>query len=152
MKMKSIINRIHLLVQRICINVGKKMNNYSPLTPEERKVMATTSKLLDDETSEILMCPTSDKYYIKYDKGNVFIVFNTFLREISISVISKKMSQTIKLSSRVSNSLYRKFVNEIEKRRSKMEDEYRINVKNSLDCILDSVTTLNKIEENNEEQ
>lgn len=145
--MKSIINRIHLFVHRVCINANKKMNNYTPLTPEERKVMATASTLLDNESSEILMCPTSDKYYIKYDNGNVFIVFNTFLKEISVSIISKKMSQTIKLSSRVSSALYKKFVNEIEKRRTKMEEEYRKNVKNSLDCILDSISVTSKTEE-----
>lgn len=128
------------LIRMLCVEFHKKINSYAPISPAERRAIIITSKLLNDKTSEILMCPTNDKYYIKYDDGRIFIIFNTLLKEINI--INHKYDYNIKLSSRVTVSLYRKFIKEIEERRAKMEDDYRINVKNSLDSIIENINVI----------
>lgn len=121
-------------IQKWAIAVDKAVGNGENIANgEERRAVRIIVSMLVTEDTEILMHPASDRYYIKYEKGEVFVKFNSLLREVNI--VNHEYDYHFKLGQRAALFLYRKFRDEIERRRAEMEEDYKKNVKSSLDVI-----------------
>lgn len=100
------------------------------LTKGERYSIITAIKLLKDKRTELLIHPTKNKYYIKSSDNSIFVVISTNPNEITI--INHVYCYNVKLCSRAMNIIYDRFISEVDKRRTAMEEEYTHNIQNSL--------------------
>ena len=115
-------NRIHTLkriTQKIGIKFYRIMNplNCSKIEESERETASIFRKLLKDPESELLTSPLSGKYY-------------------QISIVNHVYGYNVPLSQKSERMLTETFIEEVEKRRNQMEDEYKNNVQHSLKSII----------------
>jgi len=106
----------------------------SEITREERDLMIIVSQLVKNNDTDLLMVPKMDKFYIKSGDGSIFIVVDNMTSEAF--VINHVLGYHIKLSDRVMNFVLDKFIYEVEKRRTAMENEYKSNIQYSLNTIV----------------
>lgn len=101
---------------------------------EERALMIIVNKLLASNGSEPLMAPTMNKVYVRSDDRSIFVVIDFDTNDAS--VINHHFGYDIKISERVARSISDRFVAEVEKRRTDMENEYRGNIQYSLSSVI----------------
>lgn len=134
--MKKIsINRIG---KKIKIWINRKISDKESrsTTRIEREVISIFSNLLKHPKSELLIHPDG-KYYIKSDDTGIFVTLNKYDKEISI--INHVYGYNVNVSERVLNDMIKRFINELEYRRIKMEEDYRNNIQHSLSIIAKTI-------------
>lgn len=109
------------------------LKRHRHISKEERYAIIISKRLIDDSTSELLMHPTHQKYYIKYPQKQIFVVLE--LQPNEITIINHVYCYNVKLSQEVANTIENNFIVELEKRRQRMENEYMKNIEHSLQTI-----------------
>jgi hypothetical protein len=98
----------------------------------EKETSAIFRKLLKEPESELLTSPLSGKYYIRaHDKSMLLVLGNN-----QISIVNHVYGYNVPLSHKSEKMLTETFIEEVEKRRNQMEDEYKNNVQHSLKSII----------------
>ena len=129
--------RIHTLkriTQKVGIKFSRMMNplNNSKIDESERETSAIFRKLLKEPESELLTSPLSGKYYIRaHDKSMLLVLGNN-----QISIVNHVYGYNVPLSQKSEKMLTETFIEEVEKRRTQMEEEYKNNVQHSLKSII----------------
>ena len=136
-QIKKMDNRIHTLkriTQKIGIKFYRIMNplNCSKIEESERETASIFRKLLKDPESELLTSPLSGKYYIRTRDKSMLLV----LGHNQISIVNHVYGYNVPLSQKSERMLTETFIEEVEKRRNQMEDEYKNNVQHSLKSII----------------
>lgn len=123
-------------MKNIKLQLYKFLNKASStkITKEERSLMIIVTQLLNNDNTDLLMVPKMDKFYIKADDSSIFIVIDNTCNEAY--VINHVFGYHIKISDRVMNFVLDKFIDEVEKRRTIMENEYRNNIQYSLNSVV----------------
>lgn len=126
--LKRVLRKVYLWFTR-------KFNpqQFEHVTRTERDALMIFNTLVHHQDSDLLIRPSYDKYYIKSNKTGIFITLSTYSPEISI--INHVYGYNVKISNRVARNMEKTFVNEVEKRRLKMENEYKDNIEHSLNHI-----------------
>lgn len=129
-------HKIKRFFQKIGLKIHKyfKLKNFEPTTGE-RESIAIVSRLSKDLDSELLTCPNSGKYYVKCNKRQMLIVIG--FKEINI--INHVYSYTVHLSDKAESNIRNIFLDEVEKRRDLMENEFKSSVQHSLKSIYKSL-------------
>jgi hypothetical protein len=135
--MKSnLVHKSKRFFQKLGLKIHKnfKGKGLEPTTGE-RESTAIVNRLTKDPDSELLTCPNSGKYYIKCNKKHMLIVIG--YREINI--INHVYSYTVHLTDKTESNIRNLFLDEVEKRRDLMEQEFRSSVTHSLKTIYNSL-------------
>jgi hypothetical protein len=134
---KEMDNRIHTLkriTQKVGIKFSRMMNPQynSKMDQSERETSSIFRKLLKEPESELLTSPLSGKYYIRAHDKSMLLV----LGHGQISIVNHVYGYNVPLSQKTEKMLTETFIEEVEKRRNQMEDEYKNNVQHSLQAII----------------
>ena len=101
----------------------------------EKESLSICKNLMNKDNSKLLISPISQKRYIKNDEKKIFII----IEGKTLTIVNHNYSYNIELLSKSYDRLVIIFDNEVEKRRQKMEDEIRSNVKHSLTNIYNNI-------------
>lgn len=130
--MKIIPHRLRRFIQRIYFKAYKSLNPDSYFDKDAdyyKEAFGICHKLISNPSSTLLISPLSGKRYIKSDDAKIFIV----IQKDSIDIVNHVYSYNIKVDgSSLYDRISRVFDNEVEKRRSDMEEEIKNNVTHSL--------------------
>ncbi|MDD1763844.1 MAG: hypothetical protein LUQ70_03905 [Methanobacteriaceae archaeon] len=107
------------------------IDNYK-LSESEREASSIFRKLLKEPESELLTSPLSGKYYLRAEDKSMLLV----LGNGQISIVNHVYGYNVPLSQKCEKILTVTFLDEVESRRNKMEDEYKNNVQHSLKAII----------------
>lgn len=88
--------------------------------------------LIEDDTSELLMAPITNKRYIKNDDKNLFITIDS----VNVNIVNDHCAYNVYLNEILHRKLIEKFNQKIELKRSLMEKKITQNIKYSLRGIL----------------
>lgn len=118
----------------------KKMfspRDFASLSKSERDSFAIFITLVSDKNSELYIHPVSDKYYIKSQSTGIFITLSN--TESEISIINHVYGYNVKIGPRVLKNMNKVFINQIDKRRRELEEEYKNNIQHSLSQIAKTI-------------
>jgi len=102
------------------------------MNESERKASCIFRKLLKDPESELLTSSLSEKYYIRSHDKLMLLVLENY----QISISNPVYEYAIYLSEKSRKMLIETFIEESEKRRNQMEEEYKNNFQHSLNTII----------------
>jgi len=88
--------------------------------------------LIEDDTSELLMAPITNKRYIKNDDKNLFVTIDS----VNVNIVNDHCAYNVYLNEFLHQKLIEKFNQKIELKRSLMEKKITQNIKYSLRGIL----------------
>lgn len=127
-------------LKKIKLKLYKLLNksNTFPLTKEERCSLIIVGKLLLNKGNELLMYPSLNRFYIKSDDNEIFVVVTSNPNEITI--INHVYCYNVKLGERSYNRIYDMFMEEVKRRRLAMEKEYTDNIQFSLMNVANKLT------------
>ena len=130
--LKDNLHKTRRFFQRLGIRLTRAMNpiDTTRYSESEHEAIVIFRRLLKDADSDILTSPLSSKYYIRTE--DLLVV----LGHGRISIVNHVYGYDIPLSQRAEKKLVDLFLEETEKRRSQMEEEYRGNVQHSLKTII----------------
>ena len=136
---KPTVHRFKRLSQKLSIKLLRAFNPLDRERPEknssELDAALLFKKMLVKADSELLISPLSGRYFLKNDRKQILII----LTEYELVVINHVFGYNIKISQKLQRSLYQAFVNEVEQRRTDMENAFRQNVKHSLQSIISHI-------------
>jgi hypothetical protein len=136
---KPTVHRFRRLSQKLSIKLLRAFNPLDRERPEknssELDAALLFKKMLVKADSELLISPLSGRYFLKNDRKQILII----LTEYELVVINHVFGYNIKISQKLQRSLYQAFVNEVEQRRTAMENAFRQNVKHSLQSIISHI-------------
>ena len=136
---KPTVHRFKRLSQKLSIKLLRAFNPLDRERPEknssELDAALLFKKMLVKADSELLISPLSGRYFLKNDRKQILII----LTEYELVVINHVFGYNIKISQKLQRSLYQAFVNEVEQRRTAMENAFRQNVKHSLQSIISHI-------------
>jgi hypothetical protein len=136
---KPTVHRFRRLSQTLSIKLLRAFNPLDRERPEknssELDAALLFKKMLVKADSELLISPLSGRYFLKNDRKQILII----LTEYELVVINHVFGYNIKISQKLQRSLYQAFVNEVEQRRTAMENAFRQNVKHSLQSIISHI-------------
>lgn len=135
--MNDRIHNLRRFTQKVGIKVSRMLNpiERETMSSGERDASAIFRKLLKDPESEVLTSPLSGKYYLKSaDKDMLLVLGNG-----NLSIVNHVYGYDVRLSQKTEKSLTDTFLNEVENRRKKMEEEYTKNVQHSLKTIIEKL-------------
>ena len=125
-------------IRRIRVWISQKIKKVGNTNPNEtnsqEKAIKIVTRLIGHSSSELLMAPISQKYYIKNEEKDLYVI----LERSSISVINGKYHYDVHLSDFRYEHLIAFFRNRMERDRLKMENEIKAKIERSLDQILSS--------------
>lgn len=101
----------------------------------ETEVVSICRKLIGKDDTILLISPITNKRYIRSEDEQLFIIID----DIEFTIVNHTYSYNIKLEPKAAKRISTIFDNEVEKRRIKMENEIRSNVKHSLSNIYKSL-------------
>jgi hypothetical protein len=132
--MNNIIHNLRRRIQKTGIKFYRVVNpSRSPrMNESERKASCIFKKLLKDPESELLTSSLSEKYYIRSHDKLMLLVLENYQISISDHVCGYEVS----LSEKSRKMLIETFMEESEKRRNQMEEEYKNNFQHSLNTII----------------
>lgn len=130
--------RFNKISKKINIWVNRKIFPKESRTTSrtEREVLSIFTNLLKQPDSELLMY-MDGKYYIKSAKTDMLVTLNKYQNEISIT--NHVYGYNVNLNDRILNSMIKKFINEVEYRRIKMEEDRVNNIQCSLSIIAKTI-------------
>lgn len=131
------IHNLKRFTQKVGIKFSRMMNpiDREILSNSERDASAIFRKLLKDQESELLTSPLSGKYYLKSPDKDMLLV----LGNGNLSIVNHVYGYDVRLSQKAEKKLTETFLNEVENRRRKMEEEYSRNVQHSLKTIIEKL-------------
>jgi hypothetical protein len=136
---KPTVHRFRRISQTLSIKLLRAFNPLDRERPEknssELDAALLFKKMLVKADSELLISPLSGRYFLKNDRKQILII----LTEYELVVINHVFGYNIKISQKLQRSLYQAFVNEVEQRRTAMENAFRQNVKHSLQSIISHI-------------
>lgn len=114
---------------------------YEPISKTERESMIIFNSLIKHPTSELLIHPSHDKYYIKSPSTGIFITLTSLgtMNSTEVSIINHVYGYNVRLGQRASNIMIKSFLMEVDKRRLQMEDDYKNNIQHSLHHIAKTI-------------
>jgi hypothetical protein len=123
--------------QKIGIFLVKKVNisNRQKLTKTELEAGIVFRKLVKNKNTELLISPYSGKCYLRNNDKNILIV----LSSNNISIINHIFGYDISIPNHLYENLRNTFNETVEFRRSEMEEEYRSNVRHSIQQVIKSL-------------
>ena len=135
--MNDKIHNLKRFTQKVGIRFTRMMNPLDKeiLSNSERDASAIFRKLLKDPESELLTSPLSGKYYLKSPDKDMLLV----LGNGNLSIVNHVYGYDVRLSQKAEKKLTETFLNEVEERRKKMEEEYSQNVQHSLKTIIEKL-------------
>ena len=135
--MNDKIHNLKRFTQKVGIRFTRMMNplDREILSNSERDASAIFRKLLKDPESELLTSPLSGKYYLKSPDKDMLLV----LGNGNLSIVNHVYGYDVRLSQKAEKKLTETFLNEVEERRKKMEEEYSQNVQHSLKTIIEKL-------------
>ena len=134
--MKHVIKR---LFQKLAIKVYSMANqnkNSIPKNEYETECVAICKNLISKRDTSLLISPISGKRYIKSDDNQIFII----IEPKQLTIVNHQYSYNIDIWGKPFERISKMFDIEVEKRREKMENEIRSNVKHSLTNIYKNLT------------
>lgn len=127
--------------QKIGLFIHKKFKTPQyELSAGEKEALAIVNRLVKDNESDLLTCPNSGKYYIKCGKKKMLIVIG----HKEINIINSVYSYSVHLTDRTESNIRNVFLDEVEMRRDKMEQEFRASVTHSLKTIYQNLNNETK--------
>lgn len=135
--MDLIAHRVKRLFQYIAIKLIRTISpkEDSKKGEYEGECLAICKNLIHKENTKLLISPISKKRYIKNDDKRIFII----MESDQLTIVNHNYSYNITVMPKSYDRLTSMFDNEVEKRRQKMEDEIRSNVKHSLSNIYQNI-------------
>jgi hypothetical protein len=132
--MNNIIHNLRRRIQKTGIKFYRVVNpSRSPrMNESERKASCIFKKLLKDPESELLTSSLSEKYYIRSHDKLMLLVLENY----QISISDHVCGYAVSLSEKSRKILIETFMEESEKRRNQMEEEYKNNFQHSLNTII----------------
>ena len=91
--------------------------------------------LIEDDTSELLMTPITNKRYIKNESKNLFVTIDS----VNVNIVNDHCAYTVFMNEYLHTKLVESFNQKIESKRSMMEKKITRNIKYSLRGILHSL-------------
>lgn len=139
--MKAILSKRKLTKMLIWWRSKMNPSDYEPISKTERESMIIFSSLIKHPTSELLIHPNHDKYYIKSTSTGIFITLTSLgtMNSTEISIINHVYGYNVRLGQRASNVMIKAFLTEVNKRRLQMEDDYNSNIQHSLHHIAKTI-------------
>ncbi len=128
--MSKELHLVKRFFQKIGIRMSRLMdvNKAKGISEPEREAGSILRKLIADQETDLLTSPTTGKYYVKCEKRSMLLV----LGDGELSIINHVYGYNVHLSQRVEQMFRDQFLDEVEKRRDNMENEFRTSVKHSL--------------------
>lgn len=108
------------------------------LSVNQLKAVSIATYVLKNQSSELSLCPITDKRYIKYN--DYFIV----ITEDRIQLVNHVYAYDVNLSGKKFYNLKKNFDTKLYKKFKSIEDEILSNVKHSLDTILSDIKQSNE--------
>ena len=135
--MNDKIHNLKRFTQKVGIRFTRMMNplDREVLSNSERDASAIFRKLIKDPESELLTSPLSGKYYLKSPDKDMLLV----LGNGNLSIVNHVYGYDVRLSQKAEKKLTETFLNEVQERRKKMEEEYSQNVQHSLKTIIEKL-------------
>lgn len=125
---------IKRLSQKLYITWKRSLdpNRIPKKDPQQTSILLICKKIITNKDSTLLIAPISGKRYIKYEKGNLFII----LSKEQIEIINHVYSYTIPMNSIILHKIEKIFDNRLEEIRLDMEMEIKNNIQKSLSQLL----------------
>jgi hypothetical protein len=125
---------IKRLSQKLYITWKRSLdpNRIPKKDPQQTSILLICKKIISNKDSTLLIAPISGKRYIKYEKGNLFII----LSKEQIEIINHVYSYTIPMNSIILHKIEKIFDNRLEEIRLDMEMEIKNNIQKSLSQLL----------------
>ena len=130
------LHKLKRIFQKIGIYFTKRLNFIKKgLNDNELEASIIFRKLLSNPKTELLTSPLSGKYYLKSVKKDMLVI----LSSNQLSIINHIYSYNVYVPDFLYQKLRSVFIQEVEKRRFEMEEEFRKNVQHSLKNIISSL-------------
>jgi len=140
MKRSQILHGLKRFAQRIALRIYKSVDpRDDEFLEHQLDAINVCKKLLRKPESVVLMSPISGKRYIKSEDGDIFVIIG----ENKIDIVNHQYSYNIPIGIKYSKKIKDFFDNEVENRRSAMENDIKSNVKHSLRTISNSLSNEN---------
>jgi hypothetical protein len=125
---------IKRLSQKLYITWKRSLdpNRIPKKDPQQTSILLICKKIISNKDSTLLIAPISGKRYIKYEKGNLFII----LSKEQIEIINHVYSYIIPMNSIILHKIEKIFDNRLEEIRLDMEMEIKNNIQKSLSQLL----------------
>ena len=125
---------IKRLFQKLYITWKRSLdpNRIPKKDPQQTSILLICKKIITNKDSTLLIAPISGKRYIKYEKGNLFII----LSKEQIEIINHVYSYIIPMNSIILHKIEKIFDNRLEEIRLDMEMEIKNNIQKSLSQLL----------------
>ena len=125
---------IKRLSQKLYITWKRSLdpNRIPKKDPQQTSILLICKKIITNKDSTLLIAPISGKRYIKYEKGNLFII----LSKEQIEIINHVYSYIIPMNSIILHKIEKIFDNRLEEIRLDMEMEIKNNIQKSLSQLL----------------
>ena len=125
---------IKRLSQKLYITWKRSLdpNRIPKKDPQQTSILLICKKIISNKDSTLLIAPISGKRYIKYEKGNLFII----LSKEQIEIINHVYSYIIPMNSIILHKIEKIFDNRLEEIRLDMEKEIKNNIQKSLSQLL----------------
>ena len=135
--MENLKHKIKRFLQKTALKSIRVLNpeDKSKCGEYEKESISICKNLITKDASKLLISPISGKRYIKNDEKKIFII----IEGKTLTIVNHNYSYNIELLSKSYDRLVIIFDNEVEKRRQKMEDEIRSNVKHSFTNIYNNI-------------
>lgn len=112
------------------------MTNRKPLTETQASIVRIYRRLLFKPDSELLVAPLSGKKYLKWKDVTAIIAYG------AIVIVNHKYYYSVDIPDDVAKRLIYHFDIQVEKKRTKMENELTANINSSLSSILHEIKSL----------
>jgi hypothetical protein len=132
-------HRVRRTCQKLGIFLLRSLSTKEEIYHAEREASSICRYLLKDPDSEVLSSPLSQKFYLKSDKKRMLLVLDSY----GISIVNHVYGYNVQLSKKMHQIIEDEFLAEIDSRRVKMEEEYKSNIKHSLQYIAKSLKNEN---------
>lgn len=129
------LHQFKRLIQKTYIRLHRKLSIIEEKSQYENDCMRICKKLLESQSSILLLSPISNKRYIRNDEKQIYVI----IQGRSVNIINHTYSYTIFLDEKANIKLVDLFNEEVEKRRAIFENEMISNVKHSLQSIIKNI-------------
>jgi hypothetical protein len=129
--MKKLYLKIRRYFKKIYV---QGLRYYRPKMESRYEIIAfkICMNLIDDESSELLMTPITNKRYIKNESKNLFVTIDS----VNVNIVNDHCAYTVFMNEFLHGKLVDRFNEKIELKRSMMEKKITQNIKYSLRGIL----------------
>jgi hypothetical protein len=128
------LHKLKRLFQKLGIRLHKAMNpvDRTQLSDAESEAYAVFRRMVKEGENDLLTSPLSGKYYIKSDSQEMLVI----LGNGQVSIVNHVFGYNVPLSQKAEGKMKDMFLDEVEKRREAMEQEFTANVRHSLKTII----------------